>query len=35
MPARPTSLWSDIVEPVVFVAAAVVTVVLLFTVRSQ
>lgn len=35
VPARPTTLWEDIAQPVVFIAAAVVTVVLLFTVRSQ
>lgn len=35
VPARPTTLWEDIAQPVVFFAGAVVTVVLLFTVRSQ
>jgi hypothetical protein len=35
VPARPTTLWEDIAQPVVFIAAAVVTVVLLFTGRSQ
>ncbi len=35
LPQRPTTLWEDIAQPVVFIAAAVVTVVLLFTVRSQ
>lgn len=35
VPARPTTLWEDIAQPVVFIGAAVVTVVLLFTVRSQ
>jgi hypothetical protein len=35
VPARPTTLWEDIAQPVVFIGAAVVTIVLLFTVRSQ
>lgn len=35
VPPRPTTLWEDIAQPVVFIGAAVVTVVLLFTVRSQ
>jgi hypothetical protein len=35
LPPKPTSIWQDIVEPAVFIGAAVVTVVLLFTVRSQ
>lgn len=34
-PARSTTLWEDILQPAIFVAAAVTTVVLLFTVRSQ
>lgn len=35
LPQRPTSMWEEIAQPVVFIAAAVITVVLLFTVRSQ
>jgi hypothetical protein len=35
VPARPTTLWEDIAQPVVFIGAAVITIVLLFTVRSQ
>jgi hypothetical protein len=35
LPPVPTSWWDDILEPVVFVGATVVTAVLLFTVRSQ
>jgi hypothetical protein len=35
MPDMPSSFWDDVLEPAIFVAAAVVTVVLLFTVRSQ
>jgi hypothetical protein len=35
LPVAPTSMWDDIVEPVIFVTAAVATVVLLFTVRSK
>lgn len=35
VPPRPTTIWEDVTQPVVFIAAAVVTVVLLFTVRSQ
>lgn len=35
IPERPTTFWDDVVQPVIFVGAAVVTVVLLFTVRSQ
>lgn len=34
-PPKPRSIWDDILEPVVFVAAAIVTVGLFFTVRSQ
>lgn len=35
LPPEPSSFWSDIAQPVVFVCAAVVTVGLLFTVRSR
>ena len=35
IPPAESSFWDDVLEPVVFVAAAVATVVLLFTVRSQ
>lgn len=35
LPPEPSSWWDDILEPVVFVGATVVTAVLLFTVRSQ
>ena len=35
IPERSTTFWDDVVQPVIFVGAAVVTVVLLFTVRSQ
>jgi hypothetical protein len=35
VPPRPTTMWEDVAQPVVFIAAAVVTIVLLFTVRSQ
>lgn len=35
VPERPSTFWDDIVQPVIYVGAAVVTVVLLFTVRSQ
>ncbi len=35
LPAPATSFWQDILEPAVFVGAAVVTTVLFFTVRSQ
>lgn len=35
MPEPPTSFWENVLEPMVFVAAAVATVLLLFTVRSQ
>ena len=35
VPSRPTTLWEDITQPIVFIGAAVVTIVLLFTVRSQ
>lgn len=35
MPEPPTSFWDTVMEPMIFVAAAVATVVLLFTVRSQ
>ncbi|NQW31048.1 MAG: hypothetical protein HQ472_11120 [Ignavibacteria bacterium] len=34
-PPAPTSFWDDAVQPLIFVAAAVTTVVLLFTVRSK
>lgn len=35
LPPRPTTIWQDILEPAIFVGAAVITAVLLFTVRSQ
>lgn len=35
MPEPPSSFWDTVLEPMIFVAAAVATVVLLFTVRSQ
>jgi len=35
MPAEERTLWDDVLEPAIFVVAAVATVVLLFTVRSQ
>ena len=35
IPARPQTFWSEIVQPVAFIGAAIVTVVLLFTVRSK
>ena len=35
MPPVPTSFWDDIAQPIVFIAAAATTVLLLFTVRSQ
>lgn len=35
VPPPPRDIWDDILEPVVYVAAAAVTVVLLFTVRSK
>lgn len=35
IPAPQTTLWDDILEPAIFITAAVATVVLLFTVRSQ
>jgi hypothetical protein len=35
LPPPHSSMWDDIVEPVIFVTAAVATVVLLFTVRSK
>ncbi|MDZ4745898.1 MAG: hypothetical protein SGJ05_07830 [bacterium] len=35
IPPVPSTLWDDILQPAIFVAAAVTTVVLLFTVRSQ
>lgn len=35
LPARQPSLWDDVLQPIVFIGAAVVTIVLLFTVRSQ
>jgi hypothetical protein len=35
VPPPPRNLWDDLLEPVVYVAAAAVTVVLLFTVRSR
>jgi len=35
IPVKHPSLWDDILQPIVFIGAAVVTIVLLFTVRSQ
>ena len=35
IPPVPTSFWEDIAQPVVFIAAAATTILLLFTVRSQ
>lgn len=35
LPPRPTTIWQDILEPAIFIGAAVITAVLLFTVRSQ
>lgn len=35
LPPMPHSFWDDVLEPVVFIAAAAVTVILLFTIRSQ
>lgn len=35
IPIKPHSFWDDVLQPVVFIAAAAITVVLLFTVRSQ
>lgn len=35
VPEKQPSLWDDVLQPVVFIGAAVVTIVLLFTVRSQ
>ena len=35
MPAEERTLWDEVLEPAIFVVAAVATVVLLFTVRSQ
>jgi hypothetical protein len=35
LPEAPSSVWDDVLEPVIFVTAAVATVVLLFTVRSK
>lgn len=35
IPERQPSLWDDVLQPIVFIGAAVVTLVLLFTVRSQ
>ena len=35
LPARQPSLWDDVLQPIVFIGAAVVIIVLLFTVRSQ
>lgn len=35
LPPAPTTMWQDILEPAIFVGAAVITAVLLFTVRSQ
>lgn len=35
LPDAPSSLWEDALEPLIYIAAAVVTIVLLFTVRTQ
>jgi len=35
LPPAPTTMWQDILEPAIFIGAAVITAVLLFTVRSQ
>jgi hypothetical protein len=35
LPAEERTMWEDLLEPAIFVAAAATTVVLLFTVRSQ
>ena len=35
MPPHPTTFWEDIAQPVIFIAAAATTIILLFTVRSQ
>jgi hypothetical protein len=35
VPDKQPSLWDDVLQPIVFIGAAVVTIVLLFTVRSQ
>ena len=35
IPPVPTSFWEDIAQPVVFIADAATTILLLFTVRSQ
>jgi hypothetical protein len=35
VPEKQPSLWDDVLQPIVFIGAAVVTLVLLFTVRSQ
>jgi hypothetical protein len=35
LPAAPSSFWDDAAQPLIFVAAAITTVALLFTVRSK
>lgn len=35
LPEAPSSIWEDAVEPLIYIAAAVVTIVLFFTVRTQ
>ena len=35
LPPAPLSFWDDVAQPIVFIAAAATTVLLLFTVRSQ
>lgn len=35
LPEAPSSIWEDALEPLIYIAAAVVTVVLFFTVRTQ
>lgn len=35
LPEAPSSLWNDVLEPLIYVGAAIVTVVLFYTVRTQ
>ncbi len=35
LPEAPSSIWEDALEPLIYIAAAVVTIVLFFTVRTQ
>jgi len=35
LPEAPSSLWNDVLEPLIYVGAAVVTIVLFYTVRTQ